>query len=553
MARNTKTRTNNNRNKSFRRNDKSTTSVKKSVSPVVTGDYDNDPGWYKVNGQMTKDVATFPSSYDISKPVVQWHTAGLKINGDASSATPGILALDVLPGIGETGDWNATLNVAASQLYQAVQAATSRTPSYDASELMMYFIAVSNAYACYQWLCRLYGTSRTFAMTNRYLPRTLVEAQGFDYDRLTENYANFRTELNLLAIQLGSLYLPKSIDYTSRCAFLYEGIYADSEDIYSSQLYLFRPTGFYKWIEGDKEQPLTHLNLVPVSGVRGTTGWNWNIGLNYLRDLLTALRNSEDVNMINSDLLRAFGKGSNYEVYPISETFSVQPVYNPEVLSQIENAYIMPNVSWAVGSAISPVVSGQITYNPAINGGNITASYAYTHDSTAGFSSDYGTEVCKLSNKDEYMINFHHNDPGEDNVLVATRLSHVPDWESGTSGQIKIKQIYGTEAIVGAHIFVAADNDSVATLPVHSLMIWSGADGGPSLASLKHTGHYSSFDWAPNVTEGFYASNALNIYRESMDWNVYVLISREEMKRLDRNCLVGLFTPKTLNNIIQMG
>lgn len=561
MARNTntnnKTKTkygNRRKGKSFQNGTGTNNVSNKGISPVVTGDYDNDPSWYKINGQMTKDVATFPSSYDISKPVTQWHTDGVTLSGDASSATPGIMTLDVLPGIGETGDWNATLNVASSQLYQAVQAATSRTPSYEAPELMMYFIAVSNAYACYQWLCRLYGTSRTFALTNRYLPRTLVQAQGFDYDNLSANYANFRNELNMLAIQLGSFYLPKSIDYTSRCAFLYEGIYADSADVYSSQLYLFRPTGFYKWVEGDSTHPLTHLELVPLAGKKKILGWSYDAGLNYLRTLLTALRNSGDVNMINSDLLRAFGKGSNYEVYPISETFAVEPTYNPEVLSQIENAYMMPSMLWTSNSsAIQSGVTGLIEYDPAINGGNITASYTYTCDTTAAYNSKVGAVNLKLSNKDEYMINFHHSDPNEDNILVATRLSHVPTWELKGNNAIKITQMYGTEVIVGGTIYVATDDKHVSAIPVHSLMIWPDSSSGVALASLLHTAHYNSFDWAPNVTEGYEGSDVTNIYRESMDWNVYVLISRDEMKRLDRNCLIGLFTPKSLTNIIQMG
>nr|AVX53407.1 putative capsid [Marmot picobirnavirus] len=547
-------------------------SGKDGVYPIVTGSSDNDATWYVPNGQMVKDVATFPVAFQSGLPVPVKNTSSLKATPRVNlgwATTPGIIRYDIMPTIAaDMEDTTSPLSVAAGSLYQAIQSANSRTPSYEPADMMMYLVALTHAFSYYQWLVRVYGCIKNYEFQDRYTPEVLIQSMGVDYKSVSTHMADFRTGINNMAAIMASLYMPKTIDYSNRQIFLYESIYRDSNSP-KAQYYYYNPVGFYVWQEGPTSAPDTHLTQLSLSNVlrqnddasardeqRKLVGIGYEELIDFGMSMVFALRNSEDIRMIGADMLQAFGTQSLFQVYPIAETFSVTPVYNPEVLSQMENAYISPCAEWKT-------ISNTITQNTDINGGYLQNVITYND-----WDNEFDTVRGSLDNfrPEQYMVNFHKENVLPEDILVATRLTQVPQfiWQSATATRVVTRQ---TEIVVGATIFMYTVNSissgvvdfSVSQFPIHSYMMIQDAnyeDPAEFFEYIDPMAHLSKFDWHPRVRlftmsqEGAITPNRVSQF--FFDLDNYVLMGQSNLHNLNYTCLLGLFTPKSLTNAIML-
>ncbi|AVX29468.1 capsid protein [Marmot picobirnavirus] len=534
------------------------------VAPVVTGSSDNDPNWYLVNGQMAKDVLSLGMDITSGLPFDMHSLTNVAPGHEMKLHVPGVMVYNVMPTLPINDGPLSSVNVCANTLYQAVQSKNSRTPSYEASDLMLYFIALANALSAYQWAVRVYGTMLNYSYIDRYTPKALVQAMGVDYQDLKSNLANFRTGLNQIAAVFTSLYIPKSVDYVNRQVFLYEAIYADS-DTTKAQYYMYNPLGFYKWIEGDSETPLTHLDFVPMLNDKITSMTADNI-IEYLNDLLMPLRVSDDIRMIGADMINAFGVESMYKVFPISETFLVKPSYNKEVLMQFENAFIMPPATLGAGAA-GPQITASLTQTAGINEGaiNFNCSYNSDLDSAPLMTTVQQYKYNPVYRPDIYLLNFHENSVSSEMMLVASRLTQEPEvtitWpDPVTYMTITINKAPTTELILGATIYSfgpdseAFDPWDIDRTAIYTYMWQQHSSSAYAMLSSRVNGLMSRFDWSPRIVSVATSSGAttkyMNYGETIFDLDNYTILPNGLLTNVNYMANLGLFTPKSLPNAV---
>lgn len=272
----------------------------------------------------------------------------------------GVMAMPFFPTIGETVDAQDGINLANITLFNKVRAATGGTSYYEAPDLGIYNIALSNVYAYYAALIRIYGTVKSYAYDNMYIPEGIMYAHGIDWNDVQLHIEDFRGWINLFAHKIEQMRLPSGLNYLRRMTWMNSNVYLDSQ-VTNSQMYEFVQMAFYQLQEGItahayqyyyKKQVKTvnyelwHLKLIPApwaaDGVH-INGVGSSQGAAKVKDLIAfgeALLNpitaSQDCKYISAGYERAFQDFT--AVNPISEEFQIMPVYDSGVLAQIENA-----------------------------------------------------------------------------------------------------------------------------------------------------------------------------------------------------------------------
>lgn len=523
----------------------------------------NDSSWYVPNQQLLRDVANLPMGISTGLPINlgnnSWMTSTAVTPPGYVRQTeldPGLMVFNVAHTIGNSEVATDPINVAANSLYSAVQSANSRNFSdYNASDLMLAILCLSDAYAAYAMLVRAYGFINYYDMLNRNAPETMIEAMGFDFDDLRANIALFRTGINQIAYALQSMYLPKDLSYVNRRIFLYENVYTDANNR-KAQYYMFRPVGFYKWIEGDSTSPVTYAELLPWYGFNGQGSCTAQQALDYVWDLVDALRGSQDVRYMDADLLKAYGEGGQFVIVPIAESYALKPIYNQEVLMQMENATMLPPPD-----KTNPEIGFRISQDPTINSGILTTmySYQYSNDELTGF---YSTE----SLYKDAVLNFHKDSITQDDIIVSTRLlcrpgtitTAVPE---NSNRSLEITQGVASEIVLGAQIYALsyARTGQVQMSRIEfstaNVVAASFAHQNVEQAIMTAANAFelnallSKFDWHPmiyflmcSVTDAGSTEGAVVIQTEScMDYDNWTIIQKEVLDRMNYIALLGLF------------
>lgn len=530
--------------------------------PIHTQTSDNDPKWYIPNNTVAKDFASFPPVINTSRAIPLFKGATNTAWGN--DWIPGVMAYDIMPVFpNEQQSRESVMYQSSIMLWEAIQAKNSRTPDFDPSDLLMEIIAVSNAYAAWMEAVRIYGVATQFCTTNAYWPQAILAAMNVDATSVQGNLANFRGLLNMVALQLGQIPLPRSIDYTNRMVFLNQNIYSDSKEAWTGSLYVPNMLGYYQWIEGDTADPVTRLEFVAKT-TTSTHKRTFNEIIQYLQDMVSKLYNSEDVQMIGTTLLQAFGAGSMYQMNPIAETFMINPVYNEEVLSQLENAYVCYPCTYANNQEIE----AKLVPNNTINAGWVDFSLLYiTPQRYLQTGGENTSSMINVSNYLNYTLNHHSKDVTPEQIIVATRLMHKPIFTRGTTSSagnvpLTVSNITQTELVLGCRI-VSRENAG-NTVPYTIRPIWTDNFVSVNRATgiAVTTSQYqfpvlcalSKFDWHFKVNYWDVDPDDTDLTATFVgslfDYDRYTLLSDDNLSNLGYMAALGLFTPKQLPNIL---
>lgn len=301
-------------------------------TPTVRGD--NDVSWYANQPQILMDSASYPFSQPLGTP---FKFFGDGMNFEQSSFNiPGIMSIVTVPTYGNPQAQNDPINVSARNLYSFVRHANSGHSNYDAPNLMMYIMGMGNVYSYYSWMCRLYGIMSLATAKNKFLPKALITSQGVDYFNLLANLSNFRAFINKYAVKVGSMCVPKGMTYFMRTTWMYENIYMD-DTTSKAQMYMFTPYGFHKYNEPVVSQP-SSVGSLTLKELRQGSLLRVQDLIDYGEDLLAPILQSEDMNIMSGDILKAFGEGGLLKITQISSDYATIPTYSPEVLNQIHNS-----------------------------------------------------------------------------------------------------------------------------------------------------------------------------------------------------------------------
>lgn len=381
------------------------------TTPTVRGD--NDVSWYANQPQILMDSASYPFSQPIGTPF-KFFGDGLNFE-QSDYRIPGIMSIVTVPTYGNPQAQNDPINVSARNLYSFVRHANSGHSNYDAPNLMMYIMGMGNIYSFYSWMCRLYGIMSLATAKNKFLPKALITSQGVDYFNLLSNLANFRAYINRYAVKVGSMCVPKGMTYFMRTTWMYENIYMD-DTTSKAQLYMFTPYGFHMYnepvVSADSNVGTLTLKELRLGGLLSVQDI-----MDYGEELLAPILQSEDMNIMSGDILKAFGEGGLLKISQITSDYATIPTYSPEVLNQIHNAR---------------TIFGAGEYNFRF------VDDAFMLRESTAENNNAGALVLDVSVADAYnlpicvnaMLDIPAENPTPGDVMVATRLS--PMFKAGS-------------------------------------------------------------------------------------------------------------------------
>lgn len=374
----------------------------------------NDWRWYAQNEQLLKDSASFPYSWPLGNRLNLGEYAP-EVN---KGSLPGVMAIYTSPTFGWSDNANSPINVAARNIYSYVRHANSGHANYDAPDLMLYLCAMDSMYSYLAYLKRIYGVMSTYSYTNRYYPKAVIRAMGVDFDDIQANLADFRGFINTFAVKVGSMCIPASMSYMAKHMWMYSGLYTDSNQD-KAQTYLFVPytLGIYELTD-----EAGSISMWGLGGMGDDYAMKFAELRAFANKMLDPVLQSEDMNIMSGDILKAFGANGVYKVEGINEQYTVLPAYQPEVLDQIQNCTLIGAYAhWADREKFPDRPT--LKQDPTKGWLEFTPPLSHPYAFTLADEENPGQNVF-CANR---IVTFDHGDITPANTMEATRMTNIAD------------------------------------------------------------------------------------------------------------------------------
>lgn len=461
------------------------------------------------DAQIT-DVGSIPWSYPAGRPqdvlpakvgTVPWVT---------KESVPGIMAIDVVVGPGRSWDYWSPVNQAALNQMTFLRSNNSRSDShYQASDLILYEMAMESAFILYQVVKRAYYIAKKWDSTNRYTPDALLAMMGFDYKDFKRNLPMIRSYMDQFMYMIGSLPLPANLEIFKRHLTMFSNIYEDSTTC-KAQYYMFRPKGLYIYDEWRRDLPKTETvrpgrcrfvpwnNLVQMKWYAShqdyPAGWGLDTDTEPKERLSTAdlfeifdfigstLMSSDDIMKMGADIEKAYGANVWY-LDPLERDTTLVPVHDEEVLLMIHNCRM---------------------YNPTTPSLHIeqTATGLETGDAliqwSPEFSKNLRSEAEYFAHNPYPLVDQWTDQPTPKMVVTATRLQPTLG-EPTVSGTTNNEIVCGTMFPTGASVMTVRGD---GMFDVYEFANWFA--GGSSNSFVDKL---TKFDWHPLLYIGVYDDN----------------------------------------------
>lgn len=531
-SKNTKNFTKRNSHGRSRTNDRFNTTKGKDDKVMDKKVGGNDPRWWG-SPDFVNAVANFNFSSPLGKPVpysyLNDENGTFKIKNAANAfvgTIPGIMAIDVLPTMGIGSASNDPVNQYIRSVYTKLRSTNNQSAPYQAPDLGMYIMAIDSIHMGIEQLIRMYGMARTYSAMNRYYPEAALRAMGLlpqstDVSSLNfySNLADFRADILNLLIKIQTLAIPKGISICERHRELMKYVYKDGESV-KSQMYLFRTPYLYKYVEGT---PSTASTGGKLQAMETPIDLTWIAWVRFVDDLINAVTDSSFFAIVSGDIIKAFGYENLYSMPFFDETYTVAPVYNPEILLEIHNLTVC-------GDRYDDTAF-DITQDPATN---TLICHPYTTTSNApGACSVYP------------IIDVPIDNPSPDMVMVATRLT-VSGYTGYTSDN-KFKfnpTMVGTEMVTKLSIYVFV-NGTVTNAYTYTNVV----DGMSQVNGFLM--YELFFDWHPHI---HYMS--VNTARTEAQYHTvmselqnYTVMSPGDLEKMHEMAVYGALTMHGVDNV----
>ena len=490
----------------------------------------NDVSWYASNPQLVKDAGSFSFNNPVGG-VVNLDNGGLY---NTQFAVPGVMAIRTVGVPGCSRDLTSPLNIAARNIYSFVRHANSGHANYDAPDLMMYLLAMDNVYSMLSFMSRAYGVVSYYQSRNRYVPKALFNAMHLDYEDFMENIADFRAFINVYAVKVGSYCVPKSMSYFTRHMWMYTNVYKDSESD-KAQLYLYTPAFFYQFSATASTQGGS-LEPVFMDGAASSKLMTFEELRTKANGLIQALMYDEDANIISGDVLKAFTSEGVFKLGPITEDYVVEPVYNEEVLHQINNVTLLGAYSkaqaesWKITQQTTGDQAGGILFAPIWEADTLSTPWANM----------------------PLVFNSYKKDPGPEDTLVGSRLT-VAQWQ-GSESRYTIHDC-GSDVALTAEVYrmVAGSNNrwDVVTPPYATVYTkWMFVEVGAvdAAALCSQIAQLENFDWHPPIQYAVLTTNtsggvtAVDMPMPCQDMDNYTVFTFRDLAKLHETALLSQFS-----------
>ena len=490
-------RNNRRKNSNCRGKDETRTSRKEETTTT------NDPAWYTRFPQLTKDAASLWFSNPLGAVIPRLTSSSIAGGRDvdaALGAVPGLMVLNTILGPGTSADANSPLNATSRDIYSFIRHANSGHSNYSAPDLTMYLLCLDAYYTVWAKMVRAYGVASLVTKTSRYTAVRILQALGFDADNILSNMANFRYAINNFAVKLSSYATPGSMDIYRRHTEIYTNIYQDSMST-KAQLYLLDPAGYY--VYGEESAQGGKLTYTEYPGHLMTV----NDVIAVFNTFNTVI-NSEDMNIISGDILKAYGREGIFNVPAIDSGYITPVVVDPHMLAQIENATIVGTMNADSLNISQNPATNQVIYLPSVMG--------------------------KVDSYPALVLNFHKPDPDVNDIMEATRFMVTFGDYDDISKSTPIMAC-GADIVVGVGIYTFIKNGNFERRILSPYIdVNVGADLIAQL--LVPVFLANSFAYAPRcaIWWGTY------LIADTMDYDEYTTISPEVLWNIHNTALLSL-------------
>lgn len=519
---------------------------------------DNDFAWYNTIPEITRNAARFPFSRPLGT-TISYGAADTKARGLISDSgtdfsgtpktIPGIMAIHWTPTVGISTDPISPLNVTSREIYSFVRHANSGAANYDATDLMIYLIAMDSIYSMYTAAVRAYGLMMMYTKENRYMPAYLVNALGFNFDELKGDLAQFRWAINQIAYKISSFAVPNFMSYYLRHMWMNSGVYTDKPSA-KAQMYVFVQDDVFQYDDKINSTTFAGLKSVNISKELPYTVETW---LQFMDTLINPILASEDMGIMSGDILKAFGPQNLFTVGPIADDFVLVPSYSPEVLSQIQNLNVVGRV-WNEVKGEFVLNDENIFYTSSIiqsiDGENAEGYLIYNPLFRSAESSDPQVvddeKALSVVTLDK-LITSDMDTPDEAAVMVSTRLVNTPSnvakhnlstGESTVLIGFKDTAICSTEVVTGVEIITINSSDVFGS---YGIVLDTATE---KIGVTDITGLISAivkFDWNPTFPILSRSDSGTVFKGYFQDTNNYTLMSAADLNRLHEAAILSEF------------
>lgn len=544
----------------------------------------NDPGWYA----DSVDLRSAYFSYPFASPLgINFQSGNAKLD---QSAIPGVMAYYFVPTIGVTNSASDAVNVAAQRLYSYVRYANSGHANYDATDLMIYLLAMDSIEMYAEYLKRVYGMLLKYSKTNWYTPDSMLIANGVNPKDLQKHIPDLLGYIRLFIAKASALAVPANVSLNKRHAWMCRHMWVDNPNSSKAQTYMFVPSAFYRFMldstGAGKLAQTDFINPEMVNVGPKLTLKTFDQLVKFGDQLLDSVIAQEDFGIMSGDIMKAFP--NSYRIIDdITQDWQVPFDYSAEVLSQIENATVYSSVSGIDVTQVTPTPgegAGYLQSNPIVG---MTLFFNGNGSSTMLTNSTALQPLFQAGylNTARAMLNFHHENPTQDEVAVATRLMVRVDpskrWEvyrttaTGSYTNLGISSKVdecGSEIICGAKMYFKNDNanntydlyvfDVPTVLPVSyavpTTTTGSAADIARNIQLVAaRLEQLATFDWHHGVligdvsfselTEGGFAAVTVGDPQGiAIDADTYTWIDSTNIANMHRAALINeIWTPST--------
>lgn len=428
-----------------------------------------DREWYYPNEVVGEATGSFPYNRPTGIKV------GLAPSGvsTAMDTMPSVMRINYAANYGSFKEETAAVNIAARAMFAYVRKRNRGGVNYESADLMTYFMAVDQIVTMMAELKRDLSAVSRYELMNRTFPAALASACGFDVQDASKNFAAYVARFNILVDKFNRQFaVPKSFNLFRRRDYLASNIFIDGTSI-RSQLYVFKLAGYYAWtgtIEGGSSLTWTAF---PSSTTQTLD--------KIITDLDTAMSNliaEQDIAIMCGDIVNAYENAEIFQMAPYQFGQSIEPVYNPDLLQQVENlTYFAASV-------------GNILQNNNVLSCNHTVTI--TDSNMAAFINS------------NYPLNSYLDKPTWKDNLEFSRLITVVGPEYDVSSN-KYTLHCGSELCTSVYLYYADSNDGSIELAVSPVTNWyekwdfvtSSSSPSTLVAQLQFDSLLENFDWHP--------------------------------------------------------
>lgn len=509
--------------------------VAKAVIQAFENKGHNDFGWYNRNPELLRSAATLPFG---------------TIVGGSDWEVPGIMGIYWNPNFG-SGTHPIALNQASDSVYSFIVHANSRDYTQTAPDYMVISIAGMQVFSILASVIRAYRTVRLYREDNLYYPDALLRIQGFDPVDMRANLGQIWFDINDFINQVQQIWLPKAFPLTERWFWLNSNVYLDAPGS-KAQMYAFVQNRYFEFTEkwattgsalGVVEDPVnTGSSFSPAS-----KQYPWSTWKKVIQHMIDQIIASEDRGQMYGNILNAYGRDNLYGLAPIGPDEVLEPVYNAEVLLQIENLTVVPTTA-------APMALVQIE-----------------EDLYPAFGEFRTTKI--KPGPSSSVLNFHFPEQPDPAVIVeSTRLTALklkatsetlvivpdtlypddttpwtPKFEAGTSGQapkpIYLPEAAGTEIVTAVRLARPSDTQPGQRFAISSVNI------NATSIDLPETINLMAFDWHPFIYSTSQVDNnpasegsvAASLHRAYGDFDNFTTLSSTELQKIHTACEFSLW------------